>query len=86
MQVMQSKENSGSARFMAIYLGGDGYRWHPAGQSNPIKRELHLLQHDQPTSAGNSRQTQSQNRNFDINIYIMNIFIHPYIFMHPYME
>ena len=58
MQVMQSKENSGSARFMAIYLGGDGYRWHPAGQSNPIKRELHLLQHDQPTSAGRSRETQ----------------------------
>ena len=44
---------------MAIYLGGDGYRWHPWGDSNPIKQELHLRRHDQLDSAGNSREAQN---------------------------
>ena len=44
---------------MAIYLGGDGYRWHPWADSNPIKQELHLRRHDQLDSAGNSREAQN---------------------------
>ena len=44
---------------MAIYLGGDGYRWHPWAHSNPIKQELHLRRHDQLDSAGNSREAQN---------------------------
>ena len=44
---------------MAIYLVGDGYRWHPWAHSNPIKQELHLRRHDQLDSAGNSREAQN---------------------------